>query len=93
MSGDFPSKAANLAGVDPRPAESAPMHYAPPVKQGLHPQERDRRALCGVVYSVGGERVAGSSRLEFTTCCACLDVIDARKRIAEAGDQCTKEET
>lgn len=63
-------------------------HYGPTPTAGL--PVRLRAALCGVTYSLGGldpgHPALGSSNLENVNCVACLDVVEARRRIAEAGE-------
>ncbi len=58
-------------------------HYGPKPTADL--PARRCRALCGVEYEIGGEP-AGSSNLKHVDCCECLDVVEARKKIGEAGE-------
>jgi hypothetical protein len=63
-------------------------HYVPVADPERHPSTR--RAVCGVVTVTGGSQrvppeAAGSSRVEFVSCCECLDVIEALRRIEEVG--------
>ncbi|UOF77374.1 hypothetical protein [Caudoviricetes sp.] len=62
-------------------------HYSP-TANSTHPS--CRVAVCGVKTRTAGPYraipdAAGVSRVELVTCCACADIIEARKKIEEAG--------
>jgi hypothetical protein len=64
------------------------MHYTPEANgRGAF----RRIAVCGVETEIAGPyrtppEAIGASLLALVTCCLCLDVIEARKRIGEAGE-------
>lgn len=71
-----------LAGLDfvrEMVASWRPSHYGP---VATHSQRDTRRALCGVVYKLGGQNGhAGSSNLDHVTCVQCLEAELARVSI------------
>lgn len=76
-------------------APTAPVHYGPTPTPGLN--RNSRIAVCGVIYTLAGgspeyraetglPEAFGSSNLAHVTCSNCLDVVEARKCIMEAGE-------